>query len=459
MEKQKTIKNEVSLSGVGLHTGAKAEITLKPLPENSGIWFQRVDNPDKVRILADIDNVTDISRGTTISSDGVKVSTIEHIMAAFFGASIDNVLVEINNEELPILDGSSACFLDLIKKAGPVEQDAERLFIEIDRPLYHEVKGSDLALSIMPSEEFRLTFMIDYANPALGVQHTTMFDFDEFEKEYAPARTFCFLSEIEHLREKGLIKGGSIKSAVVVQDKDVNEEEIAYFKKLFGLKENVTAGKNGFLNNESLRFKNELCRHKALDLMGDFYLLGAPMKAFVLAARSGHAANIEMARRIRKEFKIRKRKETLPVFFGIDEIKKILPHRYPFLLVDRVTDLTAGKNIRAYKNVSVNEEFFNGHFPDFPVMPGVLQVEGLAQTGGLLMAQSVRNIKNKNTFFMSLDNVKFRRPVRPGDRLNYSVEIIKMRGNICKFSGKADVDGNTVCESVFMISLVDKESK
>jgi len=414
-----------------------------------------MDLKDKPQVEADIDYVVSLDRGTTIGRDDVKIHSIEHIMAAFHGLKIDNVLIELDGEEVPLCDGSALEFVDAIKKAGIEEQHEERRFIHIEKPLLYE--DSHKALSIFPAENFHLTFMIDYNHPALGAQHTTMFDMaEEFVREYAPARTFCFLSEILDLYNKGLIKGGRINNAVVVQDQKLTTETVTQLKNLFTISENIFEGKNGFLNNTELRYPNELCRHKALDLIGDIYLIGAPLKAHLLAARSGHAANIEMARRIRKA-NIRPRASgTGKYIYDIEQIKAILPHRYPFLMVDRVIEIEKDKRILAMKNLTVNELFFQGHYPNYPIMPGVLQIEALAQTGGLLMHNTIGDMKEKVTIFMGIDECRFRRPVRPGDTLFLEVELTRFRGKVCLMTGRAMVNGEVTCEAKFMISVMDK---
>ncbi|MFH0919150.1 MAG: bifunctional UDP-3-O-[3-hydroxymyristoyl] N-acetylglucosamine deacetylase/3-hydroxyacyl-ACP dehydratase [Fibrobacterota bacterium] len=457
MEMQHTLKDPVSVSGVGLHTGASTTVTFKPLPENSGIVFQRTDLPGQPKIEADIDYVVSLDRGTTLGAGEARVSTIEHVMATFHGLKIDNALVEVNGEEVPLCDGSAREFVAAIRRAGVEEQHEERRFIIIEKPiLYEDARDTQKALSIFPADGFHLTFMIDYNHPALGAQHTTLFSVDEFETEYAHARTFCFLSEILNLHAQGLIKGGRMESAVVVQDCPVTEEIKAKLKSLFNIPGDIFEGQNGFLNNTELRYPNELCRHKALDLLGDIYLIGAPLKAHLLAGRSGHSANIEMARKIRK-LNLRPKSTSNTFVYDIDKIKTILPHRYPFLLVDRVLEIEKDKRILAKKNVTANEPFFQGHFPDYPIMPGVLQCEAMAQTGGILMADMIGpDIKNKVTLYLGIDNCRFRNPVRPGDTLLIEVELQRFKGRICKMAGRCMVGGEITCEAEFMISVMDK---
>ena len=358
-------------------------VLLKPAPENSGIRFVRVDLDQPVEIAADIDNVVDITRGTAIGKNGAKVYSVEHLMSAFAGLEIDNCCVEVNAQEIPLMDGSAMPWIELIQKAGIVEQAAQREFLNIDDPMVIYMKD-DVTFAILPAPQFRVTIMVDYKHPALGAQHSTLISLKDYVKDFAPARTFCFLSEIEKLRESGLIKGGRLDNAVVVQDVELTKDHINYMRSLFGWKGPIEKGENGFVNNVQLRYFNELCRHKVVDLLGDFYLLGKPMLAHIQAARTGHAANIEMARKIREQ--VRKQKDNLAdeaaPALNYDDVLKILPHRYPFLLVDRVLKMVPGKSIVAIKNVTFNEPFFNGHFPGDPVMPGVLQIEAMAQAGG-----------------------------------------------------------------------------
>jgi UDP-3-O-[3-hydroxymyristoyl] N-acetylglucosamine deacetylase/3-hydroxyacyl-[acyl-carrier-protein] dehydratase len=410
MSMQHTIKKSVSLTGVGLHTGASAEVTLKPAPENHGIRFIRTDIENAPEIAADIDNVVDLSRGTAIGKNGISVYSTEHCMSALAGLQIDNCRIEVSAPELPLMDGSAMPYVELLQRAGKEEQSAPREYITIDEPIVY-TKG-DIALGILPSQSFCVTVMIDYKHPALGAQHTTLFRIDDYAKEFAPARTFVFLSEIEKLREQSLIKGGSIDSAMVVQDVELTEEHIEYFRTLFNEKRSITRGMNGFLNNMALRYPNELCRHKVVDLIGDLYLLGKPLLGHIQAARTGHAANIELAKMIRAYVNEQNKKKGGSKI-AWQEIMELLPHRYPFLLVDKVVNVVPGKSLTAIKNVSFNDPFFQGHFPGNPVMPGVLQIEAMAQAGGImeLYARKLRDdsrTHEQTILFLGIDNVRFR---------------------------------------------------
>ena len=460
MALQHTIKKAGSVSGIGLHTAAKSTVTINPAPENYGIRFVRVDLPGPPEIPADIDYVVENSRDTCIGIGDAKVYTIEHLMAAFSGLAIDNCRVEVNATELPIMDGSALPFVELIRNCGIIEQAAQREFITIDKPIWPYSKG-DVALSVFPSDHFHVTLMVDYKHPSIGAQHTTMFSVDDFEKDFAPARTFCFLSEIEMLRSAGLIKGGSLDSAVVVQDIPITEELGESLKKFFDVK-TLKDASDGLLNGIKLRYPNEICRHKALDLIGDLYLLGKPIMGHVLGARTGHAANIEMAKKIReyvnKRDKEAAKKNNGPVV-AYDEILQLLPHRYPFLLVDGVTEIESGKRIVAYKNVSFNENFFQGHFPDNPIMPGVLQIEAMAQAGGLMYMYGKKGQKDNAMLFMTIDKVRFRAPVRPGDQLVIESEVLQMRGRTCRMAARCLVRGKVVSEAELMAMVGSAGSK
>lgn len=452
MVKQHTIGKSVSLTGIGLHKGLPAKVTFNPAPENYGIRFVRSDLESQPEIIADIDNVVDLARGTTIGKGDVRIYSIEHVMSAFAGLQIDNCRVEVAAEEIPLMDGSALPYVNLINEAGIVEQSADREYITLSEPLMY-VSGS-VALGIFPLDHFRLTLEVDYNYPALGAQYTTLFSLDDYAKEFAPARTFCFLSEIEKLRELGLIKGGTLDSALVVQDIELTKEHIDYMHNLFAYKGPIVSGENGFVNNTELRFYNEPCRHKALDIIGDLYLLGKPLKAHIIGARTGHAANIASAKKIREFINSKNITATAPAKKGIqlnyEEIMKILPHRYPFLLVDSVKELIPNEYICATKNVSFNDEFFNGHFPDNPTMPGVLQIEAMAQAGAIMgLYGSTKNEDGTpaKVLFLGIDKARFRGIVRPGDILRMEIRMVKFRRGTGVFDAKSYVGDKLVCEA------------
>ncbi len=454
MARQQTIAKAAALEGVGLHTGEPARITLNPAPEDFGIRFVRTDLKKRVEILADIDHVVDLEWKTAIGKDGVKIFSMEHLMSAFAGLGVDNCLVEVGSSEVPLMDGSALPYVELIQDAGIEEQSAEREYITVEEPLTY-VEGEQ-ALGVFPCDHFRLTCAIDYRHPALGAQYTTMFSITDFVTDFAPARTFTFLSWIEKLREEGHIKGGTLDSALVVQDVDLTEEHKEYIRRLFNENGAIEAGKSGFINNVKPRFPNEPARHKALDVIGDFYLLGKPIKAHIIASRPGHAANHIMAKKIRemheKSRKGRTAASPTPAI-SHDEILSILPHRYPFLLIDRVEAVEADKRVVAFKNVSFNDPFFQGHFPGDPVMPGVLQVEAMAQAGGIMGLYGHKVGKDKAIAFLGIDRARFRAPVRPGDLLRIEVEMQQSRRGTIRFGGTCSVNGKTTCEAELFAML------
>jgi len=446
-DKQKTVDSIGSLSGIGLHTGAKATVTISPAPDNFGIKFVRSDIENAPEIPADIDYIVGNARGSAIGIGDAIVHTIEHLMAAFAGLGISNAMVQVDAEELPLMDGSAMPFINLIRELGIREQESDQEYIIIDEPMWLYNKDN-IALSVFPADQFTVTLMVDYKNPFIGAQHTTMFNMEHFESDFAPARTFCFLSEIQSLREAGLIKGGTLDSAVVVQDRDVSEDDCRHIEEIFEHQGTVSSGTNGFLNNTELRFENELCRHKALDLVGDLYMLGKPIKGHIVGARTGHAANHELAQKIREHFNyIRESNMSDKMTLTYEDILQILPHRPPFLLIDGVEDIVPGEKITAYKNVTFNDDFFRGHFPDNPIMPGVLQVEAMAQASGIMALAGDKELQGRTMLFMGVNDVKWRKPVRPGDKLVMEVELIKKRRNMIICTGKAYVNGELTCEA------------
>ncbi len=461
---QRTIKNETSISGMGLHTGNKTRVTFKPAAPNTGIRFRRTDVENCPEIPADIDHVIDNFRDTTIGIGDVNIRQVEHVLAAIYGLEIDNISVELDSNEPPVGDGSAMLFVEALQKAGFQDQNAPRDYLEIQETISYSDPEKGIDMVVFPSDEFRITFMVDYNNPALGTQYTSMYSLtDEFVTEFASARTFCFLNEVEQLHDKGLIQGGNLDNAVVIVDRQLTPEELKKLADRFHIKQEVILGTNGILGGKELRYYNEPVRHKALDLIGDLALLGAPIKAHVLAARSGHATHVELVKKIRQIYKAKKltrKYQTVPAKKGVvldcNAINKILPHRYPFLLVDKIIEVVPGERVVGVKNVTQNEPFFPGHFPGHPIMPGVLIVEAMAQTGAVLMLETVENHETKVAYFMAIDNVKFRKPVLPGDQIVMEVEMLRYRPTSCKMMGNAYVDGDLVCQAEFMAAIVDR---
>lgn len=463
LELQRTIKHPVSMAGVGLHTGTNCHMTFKPAPINYGIRFVRTDLGGNPEIPALADYVVDISRGTTLAVGEAKVFTVEHVLAAIVGLQIDNIIIELDGIEPPIGDGSASPYVNLLQKAEFVVQDAPKDYLIIDQTVVYKDENNQVDIVGLPLDGYRLTVMVDYQNPALGSQHTGLFDLEkEFVTEFAPARTFCFLSEVESLSKVGLIKGGDIDNAVVIVDKQLNDAELQDLGKKLGIEQEISLGDNGILNNKQLRFRNEPARHKLLDLMGDLALIGVPFKAQILAARPGHKSNVEFAKQVRKLYQQKKlvkkyqhvRQEG--IVFDINAIQRILPHRYPFLMVDKITALDLDQKVTGVKSVTVNEPFFQGHFPGRPIMPGVMIIEAMAQVGGILLLNSFPNPEEKLVLFMQINNAKFRKPVVPGDQLVLEVEMVQKRTRYVVMAGKAIVDTNLVAEAEFVAAIVDR---
>jgi UDP-3-O-[3-hydroxymyristoyl] N-acetylglucosamine deacetylase / 3-hydroxyacyl-[acyl-carrier-protein] dehydratase len=461
-DKQHTIGGDASVSGTGLHTGVMVDLVLKPANPGHGIQFRRTDLPNQPVIKADCDLVTDTSRGTTLEANGGKVSTVEHVLAALVGLGIDNCLVEVNGPEMPIMDGSSAPFVEKIEKAGVIEQDAAKTWYSIDENIYHYDEGKRVEMVAMPALDYSVTTLIDFNSPVLGTQHAGLKKIADFKNEIAPCRTFCFLHELEMLLDNNLIKGGDVNNAIVVVDKPVGEVELQRLKKIFK-KDKIEVKSEGYLNNLELRFPNEPARHKLLDVVGDLALIGYPIKAKIIANRPGHSSNVEFAKKIKQYIKKNKHTRNVPTYdpnqlpvYDQIYIEKKLPHRFPFLLVDKIIELS-DHHIVGIKNVTFNEWFFQGHFPGNPVMPGVLQIEALAQCGGIL-AMNLSSDGQYDTYFLKIDNCKFKQMVKPGDTMILKMELsAPIRRGICEMKGTVYV-GNKVCAEGDLVAQIVKRS-
>jgi len=459
-EKQRTLAKEISLTGKGLHTGNNVTITFKPAPVNHGYKFCRTDLPGKPLIDALAEHVTDTSRGTTLVQNNASVSTIEHVMAAFHGLRVDNALIELNGPEAPIMGGSAWKFVEAIKEAGIVDQKEDRNYFVVKQKITFSDEEHGVDLIVYPDDHFSVNVLIDYNSKILGNQYSILDSIDDFEEKISKSRTFVFFHELEPLFNKGLIKGGDLDNAIVILEKEVEQSEIDRIAKLFN-RPGINTHTAGILNNTELRYPNEPARHKLLDIMGDIALVGHPIKGKIVATRPGHYANTRLAKIIRQEMKKAISKHDIPVYdpsvppiFNIEDIKKRLPHRFPFLLVDKIIALDES-SIVGIKNVSFNEAFFQGHFPDEPVMPGVLLIEALAQTGGLLVLSNVEEPEKYSTYFLKIDKLKFKQKVVPGDTVILKMEFADViRRGIATMFGQAFVGKKLVLEGEMTAQVV-----
>ena len=460
MDQQHSIKHEVSISGIGLHTGQEVTLTFKPAPINHGISFKRIDLEGYPIIEADVKYVTETDRGTTLDKKGVKLQNIEHVLAACAGLKLDNLLIELNGEEPPILDGSSIQFMKALNKAKPLAQNAMRKYFVVREEICYEDSETGIKIQAFPADEFSVSVSIDYDSKVLGFQETELKSINEFEEDYANARTFCFLHELELLLKHGLIKGGDLSNAIVYVEDKVEENELNRLASIFK-KDTIGVCKDGYLNNLSLRHDDEAARHKLLDVVGDLMLVGAPIKGRIIAHKPGHGPNTTFAKIIKQVMKKQKNQppvydQNVPPVMDIHQIMDTLPHRPPFLLVDKILEL-GDSRVVGLKNVTMNEDFFNGHFPGAPVMPGVLQVEAMAQVGGILILNTVPDPENYLTYFMKIDKVKFKHKVLPGDTLIFEMELVSpIRRGICHMFGRAFVGNKIVMEGELMAQIAKK---
>jgi UDP-3-O-[3-hydroxymyristoyl] N-acetylglucosamine deacetylase/3-hydroxyacyl-[acyl-carrier-protein] dehydratase len=462
MVKQKTIKTEISLTGVGLHTGKEVKMTFKPAPVNNGFTFVRIDLEGQPIIEADANYVVNTQRGTNLEKLGVKIQTPEHVLAALIGCDLDNVIIELNASELPIMDGSSKYFVEALEKAEIEEQNAKRNIYVVKEVISFIDEASGSEILVMPNEQYSVTAMVDFGTKILGTQNATMKSISDFKTEISESRTFSFLHELESLLENGLIKGGDLNNAIVYVDKEISAATMENLKVAFG-KDEITVKPNGILDNLTLHYPNEAARHKLLDVVGDLALIGTRIQGKVIANKPGHFVNTQFAKKMAKIIKIEQR-NYVPVYdlhqeplMDIHKIMAVLPHRPPFLLIDRIIEMSE-THVVGMKNVTMNENFFVGHFPEAPVMPGVLIVEAMAQTGGILVLSTVPDPENYLTYFMKIDNVKFKHKVLPGDTLIFKCDLITpIRRGICHMQANAYANGKLVAEAELMAQIAKKQ--
>lgn len=460
-DKQRTLKSAVKLQGIGLHTGQLVNLEICPAPDNHGYKFQRVDLEGQPIIKADVDLVVATDRGTTLEQNGARVYTTEHILAALYGCEVDNALIKLDAPEVPIMDGSSLLFVNAFEAAGYEEQEAERNYFELTENIPWEDPEKGTEFLAIPDSNYRITVMVDYNSPVLGTQHASMYHLGEFNTEIAKCRTFVFLRELEYLASNNLIKGGDLDNAIVlVERKDIQQEELDRLAKLLGKEDlKISIDGIGVLNSTKLQYENEPARHKLLDIVGDLALVGRPIKAHILAARPGHAGNVKFAKIIKEQIKKQENQGrffdlTKEPLYNIVDIEGMLPHRYPFLMVDKIMEIHEN-SIIGVKNITMNEPIFTGHFPGNPVFPGVLQIEAMAQVGGIFALSKVEEPHLYSTYFMKIDKVKFKQKIMPGDTVVFELSLLSpIRRGLVEMGGKAYVNGKIVAEAEMLAQVI-----
>jgi UDP-3-O-[3-hydroxymyristoyl] N-acetylglucosamine deacetylase/3-hydroxyacyl-[acyl-carrier-protein] dehydratase len=461
--KQGTIKTSISLTGNGLHTGSNVNLTIHPAAENHGIQFKRIDLEGQPLIKSDAGQVVSTNRCTTLGKKEVTVSTVEHLLAALTASGVSNVLIEIDAPEVPILDGSAIPFIEAIEAVGVEEQEADRNYLRIEEPFVFEDEDSGASYTILPAEKLEITTLVDFGSSVIGKQFASLDNLSDFAAEIAPARTFVFLHELEQLANAGLAQGGQLDNAVVFVNQIPAKDSLQSLAKQFGVEEEVAVAENGILNTTALRFQNEAARHKLLDIVGDLALANIDLQAKIIATKPGHSGNTKLAQKLKQLYKkslktrdIPKYDPNIPPVNDIHAITKKIQHRYPFLLIDKIIKLTS-EEVVGVKNVTMNEQFFTGHFPDNPVMPGVLQIEAMAQTGGILMMEHIDDPHSYDTFFLRINNARFRKPVVPGDTILFKMELMSpIRRGLCEMSGKAYVGDTLVSEAELLAQIIKR---
>lgn len=465
VEKQRTLNATLTFKGVGLHTGEPVHLEICPAPENHGYKFQRTDLEGQPIIKADADLVVATDRGTTLEHKGARVYTTEHVLAALYGCQVDNALIKLDGPEVPILDGSAWPYVEAIEQVGYQDQQADREYFELQENIPWEDLDKGIEFLAVPDNNYRITVMVDYQSPVLGTQHASMYHIGEFKKEIAACRTFVFLRELEFLATNNLIKGGDLDNAIVLVDRtDVSQEELDRLAKLLGKEDlKISIDGIGVLNSSKLKCENEPARHKLLDIVGDLALVGKPIKAHILAARPGHSGNVRFAKVLKEQIKKQEKAGrtfdvTSEPLYTIQDIERMLPHRFPFLMVDKIMEIRE-ESIVGVKNITMNEPIFTGHFPGNPVFPGVLQIEAMAQVGGIFALSKVEDPHLYSTYFMKIDNVKFKQKVVPGDTLVFELSLLSpIRRGLVEMGGKAFVNGKVVMEAEMLAQVIkDKE--